>query len=68
MVVAAADNAFLSVSPTSLTFTATDWSTAQAVTVTATDDGNDYAEPSSVSHTASGGGYDEVKEHAAGVG
>ena len=58
--VAAADNAFLSVSPTSLTFTATDWSTARTVTVTATDDGNDDAESSSVSHTASGGGYGGV--------
>ena len=55
-------------SPTTLKFAATAdilnsvnrWDAAQAVTVTATDDGNDYAEPSSVSHTASGGDYGEM--------
>ncbi len=57
-------------SPTTLKFAAiadsansvNRWDAAQAVTVTATDDGNDYAdaEPSSVSHTASGGGYGGV--------
>ena len=55
-------------SPTTLKFAAiadsansvNRWDAAQAVTVTATDDGNDYAEPSSVSHTASGGDYGGV--------
>ena len=56
----AAGNTFLSVSPTELTFRAADWNTARTVTVTARDDGNDDAEPSSVSHRASGGGYDGV--------
>ena len=49
-------------SPASLTFTASDWNTAQTVTVTATappDDDND-AEPLSVLHEASGGGYGSV--------
>ena len=58
--VAAEGNAFLSISPPSLTFTAADWKQAQTVTVTAQDDGNDVAESSSVSHTASGGGYGGV--------
>ena len=60
MAVAAEGNAFLSVTPPSLNFTAADWRQAQTVTVTAQDDGNDVAESSSVSHTASGGGYDGV--------
>ncbi len=58
--VAAEGNAFLSISPPSLTFTATDWRQAKTVTLTARDDGNDVAESSSVSHTASGGGYGGV--------
>ena len=59
-VAVAAGNTFLSVSPTELTFGAADWNTARTVTVTARDDGNDDAESSSVSHKASGGGYDGV--------
>ena len=58
--VAAEGNAFLSVTPPNLNFTATDWRQAQTVTLTAKDDGNDVAESSSLSHTASGGGYGEV--------
>ena len=59
-VAVAADNPFLSVSPAGLTFTARDWEQAQTVTVTARDDGNEDAEPSSLSHRASGGGYGGV--------
>ena len=59
-VAVAVDNPFLSVSPAGLTFTATDWEQAQTVTVTARDDGNEDAEPSSLSHRASGGGYGGV--------
>ena len=59
-VTVAVASANVTVNPASLTFDATDWSTARTVTVTATDDGNDYAEPASVSHTASGGGYGGV--------
>ena len=58
--VTAEGNAFLSISPPSLTFTATDWRQAQTVTVRVREDGNDVAESSSVSHTASGGGYGGV--------
>ena len=60
-VAVAAGNPSLSVAPERLTFTAEDWNTPRTVTVAAQDDGNDYAsEGSWVSHTASGGGYDEV--------
>ena len=60
-VAVAAGNPSLSVAPGGLTFTAEDWDTPQTVVVAAEDDGNDYAsEGSWVSHTASGGGYDEV--------
>ena len=60
-VAVAAGNPSLSVAPERLTFTAEDWNTPQTVTVAAQDDGDDYVnEASWVSHTASGGGYDEV--------
>ncbi len=46
-------------SPSSLTFTAADWGTAQAVTVTAApDDADDYADAATpLIHNAAGGGY-----------
>ena len=60
-VAVAAGNPSLSVAPERLTFTAEDWNTLRTVTVAAQDDGDDYVnEASWVSHTASGGGYDEV--------
>ncbi len=59
-VAVAAGDTFLEVTPPSLTFDAANWRQAQTVTVTARDDGNDVAESSSVSHTASGGGYGGV--------
>ena len=60
-VAVAAGNPSLSVAPERLTFTAEDWNTPRTVTVAAQDDGDDYVnEASWVSHTASGGGYDEV--------
>ena len=49
------------VDKSSLTFTTTDWNTAQTVTVTATDE--DMAgvfKHAKVEHEASGGGYDSV--------
>ena len=54
------DNADVTVNPASLTFDATDWSTAQPVTVTAAQDGDDYADAATLAHDASGGGYDGV--------
>ena len=54
------DNGDLTVSPGRLTFAPSDWNAPQTVTVTATDDGDDYADAASLTHTASGGGYDGV--------
>ena len=51
------DNADVTVSPDSLTFDATNWSTAQPVTVTATADDDDLADTAKLSHVARGGGY-----------
>ena len=50
----------LIVSPASLTFTATTWSTAQTVTVRATSDDDVQDDRAVISHTASGGGYGSV--------
>ena len=54
------DAAEVTTRPARLTFAPSDWNTPQTVTVTARDDGDDYADASSLAHTASGGGYDEV--------
>ena len=50
----------ISVDQTELVFTPADWSTAQAVTVTAAVDADETAEQVVLAHTASGGGYDTV--------
>ena len=50
------DNAEVPVSPTSLTFTTTDWSNPQAVTVTAERDGDDADETATISHSVMGYG------------
>ncbi len=47
-------------SRTSLGFTTANWSTAQTVTVTAAQDSNTTSETVTLTHTASGGGYDGV--------
>ena len=47
----------VSVSPTLLSFTPSDWSTAQTVTVTAAEDDNTASESLTLTHTAVGGGY-----------
>ena len=54
------DNADVTVSSPSLplTFTTSNWNEAQTVTVTAAVDGDDFADTATVSHSASGGGYD----------
>ncbi len=54
------DNADVTVNPTSLTFTNLNWNTPQTVTVTAAADGDDYADGASLTHDATGGGYDGV--------
>ncbi len=50
----------IAASPTSLTFTATNWATAQTVTASSTNDQNQADEVVTLTHTASGGGYGDV--------
>ena len=50
----------VTVSPASLTFTPTDWSTAQTVAVSAAQDDDTRTDRTTVSHAASGGGYGGV--------
>ena len=51
----------ITVSPTSLTFTTSNWNTAQNVRVTAAaDDDRQPNDSATLTHTASGGGYDDV--------
>ncbi len=45
---------------TTLTFTTTDWGTFQTVTVSAADDGDTAEDTATLTHTASGGGYDTL--------
>ena len=56
----ASDNGDVTASPDSLSFTASDWSAPQTVTATAAADDDGYADAASLTHTASGGGYDGV--------
>ena len=48
--------------PASLTFTTTDWNTAQTVTVTAVEDADGNNDIEMLAHTASGGEYDSVTD------
>ena len=50
-------DADVTVSPTPLTFTSTDWSTAQTVTVSAADDADTQDDSATVSHAVSGADY-----------
>ena len=59
----ASSNSDVTVSPASLTFHASGgkpWNTAQTVTVSAVQDGDDADESATLAHTASGGGYGSV--------
>jgi len=58
--VAASPGAGVSVSPSSLAFTADDWNTPQTVTVTAPEDDGIADESGALSHAATGGGYGGV--------
>ena len=51
------DNSDVTVSPTSLEFTATDWNDPQDVTVTSGQDDDSDADTATLSHTPSGGDY-----------
>ena len=56
----ASDNADVTTRPATLTFTTANWGTAQRVTVRAASDGDTAADTATLTHTASGGGYDEA--------
>ena len=58
--IAAPAGASLTINPSTLSFTTTDWETPQTVTVKATADDNHANETYAVSHTGAGGGYDDV--------
>ena len=61
--VASSDTAAAKVSPTRLTFTTSDWSTAQTVTVTGADDSKTNVggeRSTTITHDPAGGGYDAV--------
>ena len=62
LTVASSNTSAATVSPGSLTFTPTNWSTPQTVTVTGVDDSSPGGSRSvTITHTASGGGYDAVE-------
>ena len=65
--VSSGDTGAVTASPTSLTFTTTNYSTAQTVTLTAVEDGDGTDESVTVSNTASGGGYDSSGDVTATV-
>lgn len=54
------DTARATVSPSSLTFSATTWNTAQTVTITAVQDGDIANNTVNISHTVSGADYDDA--------
>ena len=53
----ASDNADVTTRPAALTFTTTNWNTAQRVTASAASDGDTANDAATLTHTASGGGY-----------
>ena len=61
------DDGAVTVSPVVLTFTPSDWNTAQPVTLTAVQDADAVAERVTLTHTALGGGYDGVGADFAAV-
>ena len=59
--IAGFDGTGFSVNDPTLEFTTVDWSTAQTVTVSAAEDDNGVNETVTLTHTASGGDYDDVE-------
>ena len=53
------------VEPAALTFTAENWATPQEVTITALADDNVISDTATLTHTARGGGYDDVSASVA---
>ena len=58
--VASADPATATVAPASLTFTASNWNTAQSVTINGTDDADMTNDTATIALTATNGGYSAV--------
>ena len=56
----ASDNADVTTRPASLSFTTANWNTAQRVTVSAASDGDTANDTATLTHTASGGGYNDA--------
>ena len=56
----ATGDAGITFTPSSLTFTTNNWSTAQTITVSAAEDANTTDETKTITHTASSGGYGSV--------
>ncbi len=63
--VAVSEGAGVELSSASLMFSADTWNVAQSLTVTALEDADSVDETGSLSHTASGGGYDGVSAEVA---
>ena len=61
------DNADVTASPSSLTFFASNWNTAQTVTVSATEDSDSAQDTATVTHTVAGADYGSVTAAAVGV-
>ena len=62
------DNDDVTLVPTTLTFTADDWSTAQDVMVSAASDADDVNDSATISHTVMGADYEANNVEAASVG
>ena len=56
-IVAPTDNADVTANPASLTFSTSNWATAQTVTVSAAEDGDASQDTATVTHTVAGGDY-----------
>ena len=56
----ASDNADVTTRPASLTFTTANWNTPQRITASAASDGDTANDAATLTHTASGGGYDDA--------
>ena len=54
------DNTDVTANPASLTFSTTDWATAQTVTVSAAEDNDPLQDTATVTHTVAGGDYDSI--------
>ena len=54
------DNTDVTLAPATLTFTTTDWNTAQTVTLTTAEDADAADDVATLTHTASGGDYGSI--------